>query len=243
MSETVAAPVPDPIPTATPPTPAPDPVPASPVVEATPEPVAAEAPPAEAAPAPEPAAPESLLTKAEPELPPEPEPAPPLEYGEFTWPEGVTANAEEVKPYTDILAKHQVPKEAAQELVNLYTKQMQLYVETRAQAWKDTQQQWREAFTADPDIGGNRQDTTLRRAAGVIERFGGTPEQVQELREVLTLTGAGNHPAVIRAFHNISRVLREGAPVPAVAAKAPPQRGSASSRYVNSPTMPMNGAA
>lgn len=231
MSETVADPVIAPAPEAPP---APEPVAAPPVeaVAAAPEPAVA------AEPAAKPAE-ESLLTGAEAEPVPEPAPPEPIQYADFTWPEGITPNAEEIKPYTDILAKHQVPQEAAQELVSMFTKQAQDMAEARKKVWGDTQAEWRKAFQEDPDIGGNRQDTTLRRAAGVLDRFGGTADQVAELRNVLTLTGAGNHPSVIRLMHNLSKVLREGAPVPAVGAKAPAGRNTASTRYANS----MNGAA
>lgn len=237
----------------------PDPVVVAPVVDAAPapapapapEPVAVapvEAPAAEPAQAvtPEPAlaeapkAPASLLSDAAPAAPLAP--PEPIAYEAFTWPEGIEADDAGLKPYTDLLANHQVPQETAQALLDLHIAETQRLAEAfrseQTTAWDAARADWRDRFMADEEIGGNKQQTTLARCAEVIDRFGGTPDQVKELRDTLALTGAGDHPAVIRAFANIARAFSEGRPVPAAMAKGPPQRSTPRSRYSS-----MNGAA
>lgn len=228
------------------PPPAPEPVAAA--VETAPE-APAVAPVAETAPAAEPSAPEapkpatSLLSEpVAPDPNAEPIAPEPLTYEPFTWPEGVEADDAALAPYTDVLAAHRVPQEAAQALLDLHIAETQRVAEAfRAEqqsAWDATRADWRDRFMADEQIGGNRQQTTLARASEVIDRFAGTPEQAKELRDVLALTGAGDHPALIRAFANIAKAFSEGRPVPAAMAKGPAPRSTPRSRYTS-----MNGAA
>lgn len=242
MSETISAPI-------AAPAAVPDPVVAAPAaIEA---PVVAEAPtPAAELP---PAAAPSLLSDAPPTEPvaePSPEPTPepaappqPIAYQAFTYPEGVTADEAAVKPYTDILAAHQVPQEAAQELLNLYTAQQQRQIQANQDLWDRTRTDWRSQFTKDPEMGGNRQDTTLARCREAIDRYGGTPDQVKELRTLLTNHGLGDYPGLARLINNMAKRLSEGRPAPATMAKGPPARSTPNSRYGNSPSLPMNGAA
>jgi len=241
MSET-AAPPPDPVaaaPVAAAPAPEPAVVPAAAVEQApaaaTPEPVAVA-----------PAIPEqSLLStppdpNAEPTIPVGPTP---VAYEAFTAPEGVTLDQDAVKPYAEILGQAGVPQDVAQSLVNKYIEQQQADRARALDAWAQQRSTWRDQFIKDPEIGGNRQATTLARAAEAIDRFSGSPENAAAVRKALNDTGAGDHPALIRVFANMMKALSEGRPVPAVMAKAPSQVSGSRSRYNNSPSLPLNGAA
>lgn len=221
--------------------PAADPVAAAPgPVEVAPAPVAEPvvAPVADAAPVAAPVAEPvaeveapsatSLLSDAQPE----PAPEPPLTYEGLKWPGDVAPEGEAFKPYAEVFGKHKVSQEAVQEIIELYAGQQQRQVEALRSQYDEVRAGWVDQFKNDPEIGKNRSDTTLMRAAEIRDRFGGTKAQVQELKDVLGMTGAGDHPAVIRLLNNVAKALGEGRPATPVQAKAPPgQKNGALSRY------------
>ena len=72
------------------------------------------------------------------------------------------------------------------------------------QAFVDLQNQWVSEIKADPDIGGDRLKASLASAARAIDRL-----NVPGLREALNFTGAGNHPAVVKAFVRLGQMISE----------------------------------
>lgn len=159
------------------------------------------------------------------------EPAPPPVFEAFTFPEGITPKEDALKEFTELLsgletegkADHAKLQEFGQKAVDFYQKELNqavtdlttLYQKT----WDDTKVKWKEAFLADPEIGGNRSQTTLNSALSFLRTHGGTPEQQAEFRTLMDQTGLGNHPIMIRLMANAGRVMAEGKPL---AAQAPP---------------------
>jgi len=201
------------------------------------EPAATPAPAAtsllsEPAPAPAPAAAPAPIA-AEPPKPPEPvkaaEPAPVVEsptpaepppapvYEAFKLPEGAEIDATEHKKFTDLLGKfesdtkidHAKAQEFGQQLVDHYFAEMKRVQDAGQQAWTRMRDEWKGQFLADPDLGGANQKQTLVRCASIIEQYGGSAEQVKELRQALATTGMGDHPAMIRFVNNVGRILSE----------------------------------
>jgi hypothetical protein len=226
---TAATPAPAAVPSAAPAAPAaavaaPAAAPAQPST-AAPEPAAAAEPSAEPA-APVEAAPDgetpSLLGEA---AKPAPEPAKadapapdatapvpetPAPVYEFTWPEGATPiPAEELAPFTGILGEAKVAPEVGQKLMDLYIGETQKLMERLDKQHETT---WNET----------RRD-----------------EQKAELRQVFNLTGAGDHPAVVRLIHNISKKLLETSRPVTAERPVPVATTRAQRRYAGS----INGAA
>jgi len=88
---------------------------------------------------------------------------------------------------------------------------------------KLAQQMQRGEFREDPDIGGNRADTSLARMGGLLELYGQTAggERLSKLRDVLTFTGAGDNPEVLRFVNYVaSRLVETSRPVAAVGPEA-----------------------
>jgi hypothetical protein len=145
----------------------------------------------------------------------------------FTVPEGITLAEDQLKELQTILVEASPTKEVAQatgqKLVDLFVKEVQQLEAAQQRQWEDTNAEWVKAVKADPEIGGNRIDTALRNCASVIETFGGTKEQKAEIREALKITGAGNHPAMVRLFNRIGEALGEGQPKPAPTPTPKPQ--------------------
>lgn len=218
---------------------------AAPVVEA-PAPAAVEAPaPAVDAPAlapesPSPVTPVASLISEEAGKavePPKPEAptvtetapaeAPPaVTWQDFTLPEGVKLEDAPLNTFKEVLGGELPPQERGQRLIDMHLQELQrhdqLLVERQVQVWNDTQQQWKDAVRADPELGGNRFNTTIQTCISAVNRFGGNAQQRAELMQALDFTGAGNNPAIIRWINNMATQLAEGRPVTQSAAPKPP---------------------
>lgn len=253
----VPAPAAAPAPVAPAPAPAAEPAPAAapaPAPAAS-SPAAAEpAAPAATAPVAEP----SLLSGEPPKPPADPaaaapvvegepaapaEPVAPLPTYELKFPEGFKVDDAQAGKFNELLGgyereagvDHAKFQEFGQKALDFHVAELQrVQAESdrlQTEAWSTMRNEWRESFKADPEIGGNRRETTLQAAAQIIDQFGGTPAQATELRQILSLTGAGDHPAVIRWAANIAKALSEGRPVPAVVPKPPAMMSRKERRY------------
>lgn len=142
------------------------------------------------------------------------------QYEAFKVPEGMRLADKETKEFTDVLDDGKLShQERAQKLVDLYAREAQRFASEmqtqQKKAWNDFTDGLKADFKADPDLGGNRQDTTLGVAKAVIERFGGTPEQKSDLYAMLDHTGMGNHKGLVRVLNNVFETfMREGKAVP-----------------------------
>jgi hypothetical protein len=168
------------------------------------------------------------------------EPPAPIKYEAFTLPDGVKFDDERLGKFTEVAGKAQIPQDVAQSLVSLHVEEMQRYakqVEQQAtqhqqDVWRKLNDTWKSDFRKDPELGGNRAETTLARAKAVIEEFGGTPEQVRDLIAHTSTNGMGNFPGFIRMLNNIGEALSvfEDSEVPAN--PAPPRaKGSRGERW------------
>ena len=218
------------------------PAPEVPAAPAAPAPAAAPAAKVEA-PAPAAAAPEpvkqddkaSLLeaiaakspageTNAQPKPgdPPAPAAGEPVVF-DLALPEGFKVTDEvQFKDFSKLLSEKTGSKENAQELFNYIaaekTKLETAALDNQRSVWETTNKQWKEQVAADPVVGGANLQTNLGQISSVIDQFG---KDIPTLRQTLTMTGAGNHPDIVRFLHNVSQALKEGGPI--MAAKAAPK--------------------
>ncbi len=142
-------------------------------------------------------------------------------YGNFTLPEGVTADPESLKPATELFAETGLSQEQAQKFIDLAMARETAAAHRGVQAFVDLQNQWVSEIKADPDIGGDRLKASLASAGRAIDRL-----NVPGLREALNFTGAGNHPAVVKAFVRLGQMISEdrfrpGAPAQPVVPRSP----------------------
>ncbi len=180
--------------------------------------VAPVAPPAEGDAAPEPQKEEGSQSA---------DPAPLPTYEAFTLPEGVTYEDAKLSEFTKELAEFEIaPKadraawqEFGQKLVNRHAAEQQALAqriqEHYQNAWEKQGNDWKTAFESDPEIGGNRRETTLNAALEFVRTHGGNETQQQEFRELMNATKIGNHPALIRLLANANAALAEGKPLAA----------------------------
>ncbi len=233
--------------------------PAAPPAEAAPAPASPAPPsatpaPAAAAPTAAPSEPGSLLSDAVSKPPAPAVAAPPVEpaapapaepvalptYEPFKAPEGVTLDGNVTKSFTEILGKYEVATKAdhaavqqfGQELTNFYLAEQTRQRSELMENFNAMRDGWRKAVSTDADLGGATLPTTLAAAGALIEQYGGTAEQQAELRQVLKITGAGDHPAMVRLFRNAGKHLAtEGRPVPATNPKNPALQPRSQRRY------------
>jgi hypothetical protein len=193
------------------------------------------APPAEAAPAGSiinspPADPAPAATETEAGATPAAEPgneepeaeAPtgaPEAYETFTLPEGVEIDEATLGEATEMFKDIGLPQDKAQKLVDFYTGKLAAAAEAPQKLWEATQTEWQGQVRSDPEIGGAKLDAAIATAAKAIDKFGGPA-----LRDALDITGAGNHPEVVRFFARVGATLSEaefvtGSPKGSAAAK------------------------
>jgi thiamine pyrophosphate-dependent acetolactate synthase large subunit-like protein len=116
---------------------------------------------------------------------------------------------------TETVTKHNLPTAAVNELVKIHTQAIEQATrslqESGDKLWSDTQTEWQTAAKADEEIGGKNDPTKLQETLQTIgkvlddKRYGGP-----EVKAALKITGAGNHPEVIRALYRMAKALTEG---------------------------------
>lgn len=143
------------------------------------------------------------------------EPAPLPTYEAFTLPEGVSLDNEKLAAFTKDLGEFQLESKAdqaaiqkfGQKLIDRYVAETQETMtrlnEHLVNNWEKQKSEWKETFLKDPELGGNRTDTTIKAIVNAIETHGGSAEQKAEFRKLMNDTGLGNHPAQIRTLNNL----------------------------------------
>lgn len=155
------------------------------------------------------------------------EPAPLPVYEPWTLPENVTLDEKLSGEFNNLLGEFQSTTKAdqayvqkfGQTLVDKHIAGLNDAVTRRdaayTAAWQNQTDGWRESFIRDPEIGGKRQETTVRLANEFIDTHGGTDEQKEAFRAVMKQTGLGVHPEVLRLLSNAMNKYSEGRPLPA----------------------------
>lgn len=119
---------------------------------------------------------------------------------EFKTPEGVELDQASLDEFTKIVKDPSLkPGERAQKLADLAVKREV----DRAEAFAKTVQGWAEQVKADKELGDPANQAAARK---IVEDFG-TPE----LKDLLTSTGMGNHPELVRFVLKISKAMGEDA--------------------------------
>ena len=201
----------------------PTPIPENAAVQIAPTAIATPAP---LSPAPAmPAAPQASVSILDPAA----EPAPAIQYQDFTLPKGAEVDSDTLSAAKALFAEQRLPQEQAQKLVDLYVARATAAADRNVAAWRDTQEKWAGEVKADPDIGGPRLSASVAAASRAIEWA-----RVPGLKEALDFTGAGNNPAIVKAFMRFGQALAEDR-FAAGNGTAPDQRSIAERLYNNTP--------
>jgi hypothetical protein len=154
--------------------------------------------------------------------PPPAEPFTALLPDALKFPEGVEVIPETVTSFLEIMNDQTLSRaDLAQKLVDLQLSESGKANEaamTAAQSlWTETQDQWRAEAKALPELGGANLDKTLSAIKKGLDTIGAD----KAFFDAMDLTGAGNHPAVIRVLYAATKHLQEGAPIGGTPPKGP----------------------
>lgn len=119
----------------------------------------------------------------------------PIVYTDFTLPEGVEVDAPTLDAAKALFAESKLPQEQAQKYVDFYQSKVTEAMQAPVKAWLDLNEKWTKDLKADKEIGGDRLTKTIAAGHKAMREFGSPA-----LLEALIVTGAGNHPEVIRFF-------------------------------------------
>jgi hypothetical protein len=131
---------------------------------------------------------------------------PPEKY-EFKLPDGFKVPDEVRAEYEGAFKELGLTQEQAQKLVDLQIKQEQKSAEQLKSQWEATHNEWVAGFKADKEIGGDEaaQKKSLAFAKKALASEFATPG----LAEALEVTGAGNHPEVIRLLTRLGKAVSD----------------------------------
>lgn len=121
----------------------------------------------------------------------------------------------------------------AQRLVDFYSEQVKALAEGPAKLWRDTQDLWIDELRSDPTIGKGIENGTV--GASIAKMVNALPAPLAaSFREAMNFTGAGNNPAIVRGFYELSKRFAEPGPVQGNApATAKTKPGAAAALYPN----------
>lgn len=152
-------------------------------------------------------------------------PAPPT-YDALKLPEGVQLDGERVKLLDKILgdtelatkADHGAMTAMRQQLADLWIQEAQRIVSElqahQRDVWNRINEQRINEIKNDPELGGNRIDTTMGNAKYALETMCGlTKDEAGKLIEVMDAGGLSNHRLMIKALNGIYERLREPGPI------------------------------
>jgi hypothetical protein len=146
--------------------------------------------------------PTAAAAPAQPAAQPTPEAAPATppqaEDYSFAAPEGKTLDTEALQQFTDLAREAKLPKEQAQKVVDLGVAMADKWVAKQQAQLAEQVNGWVKDAQADPEIGnGNPQDLlkNLAVAKAGLDAWGSP-----ELKDLLAMSGLGNHPTVIKHF-------------------------------------------
>lgn len=135
-------------------------------------------------------------------------PAAPEKYDDFKLPEGVKLEGDSLKSAQDLFKGLNLPQESAQKLVDFHVAQLKASSESSSRAYEDMRADWQARTKADPDLGPKLPQIkeTVGRALDSL----GDAKLVADFRQAMDITGAGDHPAFVKAFYKLAQSVTEG---------------------------------
>lgn len=148
---------------------------------------------------------------------------------ELKLPEGLIPDPEKISKLAEILtAPEGTRTERAQKLMDLHAASLQAYADGMAQQqhknFGDMRQDWRNKVMADPQLGGAGHQTTMAAVARMRDKLVPAANR-PAFDEMLRVTGAGDHPEMLRMLHNAARLFDEP-PMPANPGHPAPGNGN-----------------
>lgn len=125
---------------------------------------------------------------------------PQYDLAKFKLPEGQTMDPAAL----ELFKGERLSQETAQKLIDFAMARETAAANRSLQTFVDTRTKWVSEIKSDPEIGGDKLGQTQTHCATLIDRL-----NIPGLREALDLTGAGDNPAVVRAFARLGQMVAE----------------------------------
>lgn len=134
-------------------------------------------------------------------------PAVPDKY-EFKAPEGLTFDPKAIEAATPIFKELGLTQDAAQKLVEFAAKREADLTKTNLDTAEKMRSDWRNEIKADKEIGGKLPEVQAIFSKAVDATLG--PDLGKEFKAALDLTGAGDHPAIVKGLYKWAQSVTEG---------------------------------
>lgn len=128
----------------------------------------------------------------------------PEKYEPFKAPEGSDIDATAIAAFEPIAKELGLNQGNAQKLVDLYSGQVTKFAEAQNKLVSDTIAGWAKSAEADKEYGGAKFEASVATAQAALRDFGSP-----ELAKMLSETGLGNHPELIRFCLKVGEKLSE----------------------------------
>jgi hypothetical protein len=159
----------------------------------------------------------------------------------FTVPEGMEMSEEVQAKTGEVFKELGLTQAQADRLVAFHAEQTAAQAKAPYEAYLDMRKGWRDEVAADPEIG--KQLPVVKQTIAKALDGLGQPELVKAFKESMDLTGAGDHPAFIKAFYYLAQKATEGKHVsgtgptgPGTKAPGSAPRNAAQALYPNLPS-------
>lgn len=137
-------------------------------------------------------------------------PVVPEKYADFKLPEGVKLEGEQLTAATTLFKESGLSQDAAQKMVDFHVAQLKAAAEGPTKAYNDLRAEWQTQTKAQFN------DTQLAEVKTNVAKLHtaiADPKLSGEFRQVMDLTGVGDHPAFISFLNKLSEFVVEGKPV------------------------------
>lgn len=134
---------------------------------------------------------------------------------EFEAPEGYEFDPDVLTAYSEVAKELDLTQKSAQKVLDKVGPALRAQHEAQVEKVRN---EWAETSRADPEFGGEKLDTNLTVAKTALDKFGS-----DGLKQLLSDTGLGNNPEVIRLLFRIGNSISEDSVVSdGRAGKSPP---------------------
>lgn len=138
-------------------------------------------------------------------------PGAPDKYSDFKAPDGIKLDPAVLAKATPIFKELGLSQDSAQKLVDTYRELTDAAVAAPREAYLKMTSDWLKESQDHPDLRGKLgpgQEVNVR----IGQLLTSLPDQklASDFREAMDLTGVGNHPAFIRVFDHVAKLLTEG---------------------------------
>ncbi|ENC6709927.1 hypothetical protein ABKY54_004537 [Vibrio harveyi] len=136
---------------------------------------------------------------------------------EISIPEGMELDEEALEKFEPLFREMDMTNEqaskfaaAAQEHFGpMIQNAQQEIIDSMESQWIEQNKAWQKALYSDKEFGGKDAKENFNIAKSVIDRFGGEKQEIANIRKALSITGAGNHPEVMRLFYRVGKAMQE----------------------------------